>query len=884
MVIDERYRYFATISLEKDPDAAITIELFADKAPITVNNFVHLSQSRFYDGLAFDRVVSGYLVEIGEHPGGSSYEVRDEFHPKLRHDTPGVVAMAEIGEPNGTSDGSQFYITLGAFPHLDAFELDGQFKDCENQDVKCHTVFGRVIDGMRYVNAFVEGSHTSAIRKGDAIRTIEINRERSTAPVVPPTPVTVLPPDCSNGIVVPSPLNNAGLVKDCQTLLRVRDQLAGDVNLNWSDSVPIRGWPGVIVEESRSRVVGLHLGFMGLNGIIPSDLSRLDALIDLNLTDNQLMGVVPRELGELAKLRYLKLSVNNLEGGIPTELGKLPELRVLDFGQNQLTGEIPEELGNLAKMEKIVLGANSLFGEIPPELTALTNLDHFVIDLNRFHGCVPVELRVKIHNVGNLGFCDDAVPVSPSKPLFEGGVDFVVTSIERLPRFQRHKIAYFIGSTDCPYPYETSIGILNCQEQEGVKRWPDPGETVELISHVWNAGDQGSGPFEYEWRLDGETVAVGSHSGLASDETVQFELDVNWPDDVSNPVYSFVVDPDDQIEELLEDNNAVNDWIKGYTLGIYFSLGAYESLMLSNKPGGTIQSPEFWIRDNVELLNELLAEAGLRDRIRVEQFHVSHERIPPSDIYWYLDGWWGIWDDFSIYTVEGHESRPEFDNGLLHEWMHQLGVIDLYVMHMGPRDVLLPDLNNPSQSAGCAMAYEERHDRCFRFPEDVEDLMSDLYPKVGAHTVGALASNSGHRRGHYGGYLYDTPHMTTVGVVDIDGVPVPGATLHFYQQEPGETRRIVDSIPEFTVITDHSGRAVLPNRGVTGPVTESGHQLRPNPFGVIDVVGYNSIFLIELVGECTDYDWLTIVEVNLAYWEGHTNESVFRRTLQFPLR
>ena len=93
----------------------------------------------------------------------------------------------------------------------------------------------------------------------------------------------------------------------------------------------------------------------------------------------------------------------------------------------------------------------------------------------------------------------------------------------------------------------------------------------------------------------------------------------------------------------------------------------------------------------------------------------------------------------------------------------------------------------------------------------------------------------------------------------------------------------MDDIPEFAVTTDTSGIAELPNRSVTGIVTATGHQLKPNPFGLIDVVGRNGLFVIEMQGAaCTNYEWLTVVELNLAYWEGQTDSVTFDKTLRCP--
>ena len=159
--------------------------------------------------------------------------------------------------------------------------------------------------------------------------------------------------------------------------------------------------------------------------------------------------------------------------------------------------------------------------------------------------------------------------------------------------------------------------------------------------------------------------------------------------------------------------------------------------------------------------------------------------------------------------------------------------------------------------------------------------MTDLRLHIGPHTAGGLKSLEGVRKNFYGTYLYDTPETTVVKVVDGSGTPITGAALKFYQKVPvPDSPAFIDNIPEFSVTTDEFGLAVLPNRGVTGIENPAGHQLRPNPFGVIDVVGFNSIFLIEMVsGDCTDYEWLTTVELNLAYWDGQTERAEFTKTL-----
>jgi len=130
MVLDPKKKYTATLSTDKGD---ILLELFADKAPRTVNNFVFLARQGFYDGTIFHRVIADFMAQggdpTGKSSGGPGYRFADEFHPSLKHDKPGVLSMANAG-PN--TNNSQFFITHIPTPWLD----------------HKHSVFGRVIEGM----------------------------------------------------------------------------------------------------------------------------------------------------------------------------------------------------------------------------------------------------------------------------------------------------------------------------------------------------------------------------------------------------------------------------------------------------------------------------------------------------------------------------------------------------------------------------------------------------------------------------------------------------------------------------------------------------------------------------------------------------------------
>ena len=140
------YAEFATT------EGSFTVRLFDQEAPDTVANFVGLAEGTkewthpgtkkkmtntpFYDGIIFHRVIEGFMIQggdpLGQGVGGPGYQFKDEFHPSLRHGKAGMLSMANAG---ANTNGSQFFITLTATPHLD----------------NKHSVFGEVTEGMDVV-------------------------------------------------------------------------------------------------------------------------------------------------------------------------------------------------------------------------------------------------------------------------------------------------------------------------------------------------------------------------------------------------------------------------------------------------------------------------------------------------------------------------------------------------------------------------------------------------------------------------------------------------------------------------------------------------------------------------------------------------------------
>lgn len=178
MAIDTDKEYTATIVLEKGGE--IVIELYAKEAPVTVNSFVFLSKDGYYDGVTFHRVIPGFMAQggdpTGSGAGGPGYTFDNEPSPIRRHDSPGMLSMANAGVRGGKgTNGSQFFITFVPTEFLDGYDAAGNKKDCSRES--CHTVFGKVIEGMDVVSNITIRDPGTAREPGDAIETIKIEEK-----------------------------------------------------------------------------------------------------------------------------------------------------------------------------------------------------------------------------------------------------------------------------------------------------------------------------------------------------------------------------------------------------------------------------------------------------------------------------------------------------------------------------------------------------------------------------------------------------------------------------------------------------------------------------------------------------------------------------------
>lgn len=191
MIIDPNKKYSATIHLEKG--GQVQLELYADKVPNTVNNFVFLAREGFYNGTTFYRVIPNFIAQGGDPDrdgtGGPGYTIDDEYHPDLRHNSPGILSMVNRGVVDGKgTNGSQFFILFRAEPRFDGLNPDGTPKNCSGANTQttnvgsgmnaCHPVFGKIVKGLQVARGLMPHQlGRLRQRPQDVIHTITIQEE-----------------------------------------------------------------------------------------------------------------------------------------------------------------------------------------------------------------------------------------------------------------------------------------------------------------------------------------------------------------------------------------------------------------------------------------------------------------------------------------------------------------------------------------------------------------------------------------------------------------------------------------------------------------------------------------------------------------------------------
>lgn len=174
MTIDQSKNYKAIFQMENGKD--FIVELYAKDAPIAVNSFVFLARDGYYDGVTFHRVIPGFMAQGGDPTGtgmgGPGYKFETEISTIRKHTGPGILSMANAGGTN--TNGSQFFVTFDSVNFLDTVNEDNSPKNCNQPGVSCHTVFGKVVNGLENALGLSPRDPATATSSGDVIKTITI--------------------------------------------------------------------------------------------------------------------------------------------------------------------------------------------------------------------------------------------------------------------------------------------------------------------------------------------------------------------------------------------------------------------------------------------------------------------------------------------------------------------------------------------------------------------------------------------------------------------------------------------------------------------------------------------------------------------------------------
>jgi hypothetical protein len=408
---------------------------------------------------------------------------------------------------------------------------------------------------------------------------------------------------------------------------------------------------------------------------------------------------------------------------------------------------------------------------------------------------------------------------------------------------------------------------------ENDKRWPALGETVTFVAHIKNKGTATTPSCGYRWTVNGAIIQAGVLPPVGPRLTDTVTLDWIWNvaetgPDHSDQVVTFEVDYDNQIVESFEQNNNLSDYIEAMSIDIYVDQAIYDAFDTVVTLAATYGFDN-WIQAQFDAMNQNFARSvyplapnGCLERIRIDRIIIGPA---PAEAEGAADGRWQFTGDPGYVWF-----ADKVDGGLIHELMHQLGIIDLYQMPVSPTHnrVVTPDGFPVNLGFGFGRPGIMAGGDIYPHAPGASQFMPEF---CSSHDVLALNRNVGYRRGYYGEYMFDVPSENRVLVRDSSGAPAAGVTVRVFQGGGGS----MDAVPVTEGTTDAEGIYVLTNRvPVQSTTTATGHTLAANPFGTINVVGVNATLLLEFSRPNGDFDYhfLNMIEFNEAVWGGQTQQ------------
>jgi PKD repeat protein len=451
----------------------------------------------------------------------------------------------------------------------------------------------------------------------------------------------------------------------------------------------------------------------------------------------------------------------------------------------------------------------------------------------------------------------------------ETGDGLEIFCIERRPNYPRYWALYTESTVYDDYlPYNVlySTGLGGGQDSN-TQRHPNEGDVVQYVAHVYNMSENVfSGDIVYQWYFDDGLIRESTWSGtIASEEKVEISLSLTWQSSwltEPHPIKFKVVSTGLLNENCLQELVTYTDAMPMYVQVEKSYYGNFKR-NTANVANPTTNSIVQWIQLHMIKFNNMFQEAGTKARINYDIIRLVDDEAPlPPDEELTA---YGAFPSVFHYTAYGDDWRfgscyyspaDDIDYAYLHEVGHQLGLIDLYWLNSG----------NPFNNTPYWWMDEDGR----------YDLMSGCAPYISTYHALALDSWLEYNRGYFGQYLYDVPENNRIKVIDNEDRPVANARIQIYQMGISE---IGNTTAKFGGYTDSGGIFYLPNVSINEsivPETETGNQLRPNPFGYISMLGMNGVFLVKIQKDkSVFYEFLPITRFNNAYWKGNTSRAEY---------
>jgi hypothetical protein len=422
-----------------------------------------------------------------------------------------------------------------------------------------------------------------------------------------------------------------------------------------------------------------------------------------------------------------------------------------------------------------------------------------------------------------------------------------------------------------------------------------------MTAHVKNVGFADAAPFEYVWLIDDKEIARGRVTKrLKPQERIELQTRWQWQDGFHH--VSFRIRTNQR--EIATINNQITDPLWGFA---FFYIVHKERVKVWNEfrnAYGTFAWEDYY-RWHLDIMNLLFEQSvypsapeGIKARVRLDRIIYADDmdeairnRFSADGIAYDQGGWIFISDEDRNRDWKAPE--PQWRNNtewsLPHELGHQLGLTDLYALdYHGHENHRMPD----------------NGDMLTHYYRGYKTMMHWHGPHLWSEVCAGYLNQTWNKpRGHFGDYYFALPAENFLQIVDVNGLPVAGATVEIFQRgvvvdktqppqqqagvtfyavvEDGNFGHPVSSDPVIVGATDAQGLLRLPNRPVQEVRTLNGYHRRPNPFGNINVVGQRGLLLVRVTKHDRPcYYWLEITDFLIAYLRGHTER--FTITLRTP--